>query len=106
MSTDQITVTSAELIAAHPEITAAAPGWADTIDADIDFDDISVLYERSFGSVEIGTAGRIRDGVVHFPNQPPAFVYFRENETGVTAADLRQFAAEFIAAADAMERDA
>lgn len=106
MSTEQITnLDSDKWIAAHPEVTAAAPPWADKIEAEADLDGryVSVSYDRVCGAVEIGIAATWDNGTITVSDPAPAYLYFRENETGVTAEKLRQFAAEFAAAADAME---
>lgn len=102
-TTPDTDLSSDEWIAAHPEVTAAAPGWADKIEASDDGPNVALSYDRTFGAVEIGTAATWIDGVIQTHDHAPAYVYFAENERGVTSADLRQFAAEFAAAADAME---
>lgn len=94
---------TADWDAVHPEIRAAAPAWADTVEAEDDGPHVAVTYGRSFGSVDLALAGHWENGTVNFTDHSPAFVYFSEVETGVTADDLRQFAAEFTAAADAMD---
>lgn len=96
-------LTSDEWLSVHPEVATAAPGWANSITATDDGPQVAISYDRTIGSLEIGVAAVWEDEKVRFPDSAPAYVYFHANENAVTAADLRQFAAEFTAAADALE---
>lgn len=96
-------MTSDEWLSVHPEVIAAAPKWADTVEATDDGSQVAISYDRHFGSLEIGIAAAWENGKVRFPDPAPAYVYFHANEKGITPDDLRQFAAEFTAAADALE---
>ncbi len=94
---------SREWLKLHPEVAAAAPAWADAIDADSDtFGAVSLSYDRDFGAVEIGSAATWRDGTVT-QRDPGVYVYFSANEAQVTPESLRAYAAQFLAAADAMD---
>lgn len=101
-TTNDDDLTTEEWITAHPEVTAAAPAWADTIDATEDGFQVGLSYDRDFGSVEIGMAASWRDGKVT-TKDPGVYVYFSANEAAVTPESLRAYAAQFAAAADALE---
>lgn len=95
-------MTSDEWVAVHPEVTAAAPGWANRITAEDDCREVAISYDLVLDSLEVGMAGSWRDGRV-VVDDARAYVYFHFDEKPVTAADLRAFAADFIAAAEALE---
>lgn len=95
-------MTSDEWVAAHPEVSAFAPSWADTIDATDDGPRVCLSYDRDFGAVEIGMAASWQDGKVT-TKDPGVYVYFSANEAAVTPESLRAYAAQFAAAADALE---
>lgn len=96
-------MTEAQWIAAHPEVSDAAPEWSNKITASDDFQQVALGYDRDFGAVEIGIAASWRDGKVS-TSDPNVYVYFKANESRVTSESLRAYAAQFLAAADAMER--
>lgn len=91
----------AEWIAAHPEVSAAAPSWSNTIVAMDDVHRVAIGYDRVCGSVTLGAGATWADGVVAEVDLQPT-VYFSDNEHFVTADDLRRYAADFLAAADAL----
>lgn len=95
-------VAKAEWIAAHPEVRAAAPSWSNTIDIlDGVHGSMAVGYEGKFGAVTLGIGWTWAHGVVRDSDRQAA-VYFEDNEYFVTADDLRRYAADFNAAADAL----
>lgn len=105
MSTDQTTeMTAEEWIATRPEVTAFAPSWVNQIDASDDGVEghVALSFDRLEGSVEIGSAATWYDGEIT-QKDPGVYVYFKRNESRVTAADLRLIAEDFVAAADALE---
>ncbi|MBO0979903.1 hypothetical protein [Microbacterium sp. SD291] len=94
--------TTEQWVAVHPEVAAAAPAWANRIGTIDDFECVGLFYGWSQGAVEISTAASWRDGVVQ-QHDKGVYVYFSKNETEVTADDLRRYAADFTAAADALD---
>jgi hypothetical protein len=96
-------MTSDEWVAVHPEVTAAAPAWVNKVTAEEDGPRVALRYDLKFDALEIGTAAPWSHGAVDFHGDNRAYLYFQYNEKPVTADDLRAFAADFAAAADALE---
>lgn len=94
---------SEQWLSSHPEVVAATPCWVDSIAATNDVEEVSLHYTRTFGSLELSLTAAWVDGQLLFPDPAPAHVYFLANEDGVRAVDLRQFAVDFAAAADALD---
>lgn len=105
MSTEQtIEMTTEEWIAAHPEVTEAAPVWANRLNADDDGveGNVALSFDRLEGSVEIGSAATWSKGEI-IQNDPGVYVYFQENEARVTAEDLRRYANDFLTVAASLD---
>lgn len=86
-------------------VIEAAPAWCDSISAyDEASDDLSVGYDFSAGSVELGTSAFRENGSVRPADDGAVFLNFREHEATVTADSLRRYAADFLAAAAALDR--
>lgn len=99
-----------ELIALHPEIAAAKPSWADEIRCDLDDSGIVIAYYGRFGtSVGLGCSAdlNISTGEVTFRREDGVTLYFNDSaEDRATVDNIRQEAAELLAAADALENGA
>ena len=95
-------MTSEQWIAAHPEVAGAAPSWVTEIDASGDGPRVAISFDRTQGAVEIGAAASWGNGQIR-QSDPGVYVYFRDNDALVTAEDLRRYASDFAAAAEALD---
>ncbi|MEO2132758.1 hypothetical protein [Microbacterium sp.] len=90
-------------LAYRPEVMANAPAWCNHVDVSFESDgSIGIGYNFRHGSVEIGTAAFGDNGIVTPADDGAVFLFFTDSEE-VTAAILRRYAADFLAAADALE---
>ncbi|WP_295778417.1 hypothetical protein [uncultured Microbacterium sp.] len=107
MNTISPTPCDDELIALHPEIAAAKPAWADEIRCDLDDSGIIIAYYGRFGtSVGLGCSAEldISTGEVTFRREDGVTLFFNDSsEDRTTVNNIRQEAAELLAAADALE---
>lgn len=92
-----------EILADHPEIAANRPAWASHVTAAPDFDLVSVGYDAHFGSVQLGTSAYIDASGFKIADNGEVFLYF-EDRAVIDGSSLRQYAADFLAAAEAFER--
>ena len=87
----------------RPEVVAHAPAWCNHIDVNFECDGtIGIGYDFRQGSVELGTAATGENGRVTPADNGEVFLYFKD-EVAVTPDSLRQYAADFLAAAHALE---
>lgn len=92
-----------EWLEAHPEAVNSAPGWATHMSIYKEIDgEVGLGFDGRFGDVQIGSASMWNDGSVRRMDNGNVYLYFMANETPVTADELRAFAREFAAAADAV----
>ncbi len=93
-----------EDLAYRPEVVANAPAWCNHIDVQFETDGtMAIAYDLLQGAVEIGAAAEGVNGRVTRNDGGETILFFKD-EIVVTPESLRQFAADFLAAADALER--
>lgn len=91
-------------LAYRPEVMANAPSWCNHVDVFFENDgSIGIGYSYRHGAVEVSTAAFGRAGVVTPADEGATFLFFTD-EVEVTADNLRRYAADFLAAADALEQ--
>lgn len=95
-----------EDLAYRPEVVANAPAWCNRISVHFEDDGtMGIGYDYRRGSVELGTAAHGVNGRVAPADDGQVFLYFSD-DIAVTPEALRQYAADFLAAADALENGA
>ncbi|WP_100811939.1 MULTISPECIES: hypothetical protein [unclassified Microbacterium] len=93
----------ADYLAAHPEIRASVPTWAETIDIEAIDDELEgtiFSFLTRQGEVELYGCGRLTNGVVRISGEQTPNLYL-PNEVEVSSGDdLRTIARDLLAMAD------
>ncbi|MFK0401041.1 hypothetical protein ACIQTT_01795 [Microbacterium sp. NPDC090225] len=100
-------VAKEEWLAAHPEVRASKPEWAESMAIEWEGypSEISVLYERVIGAVTISLAGVVEDGRLSFDRDTPDVLVKAGNmceEIG-GLVEMRSLAASLMAAIPVLE---
>lgn len=95
-----------EDLAYRPEVVANAPAWCNRISVHFEDDGtMGIGYDYLSASVELGTSALGVNGRVTPADGGEVFLYFKDDRA-VTPEALRQYAADFLAAAEALENGA
>ncbi len=94
-----------EWIRLHPEVLEVAPPWTTRMDLFFEQDgSVGVGYDGVWGAVQLGTSAFWHAGEVTLADSGLVVLYFAADDTSPTDTDLRTFANDFQAAADALAK--
>ena len=96
----------AAYLAANPQIQAAVPKWATTLEVEEIDDELEgtiFSFRGEWGEVELYGVGRMKGGEVSTTGADAPNLYLPNEIEVSSAADLRSIAADLLMAADAFE---